>query len=256
MKKCPISVQLYSLREASKADFPGVLKKVAAAGYAGVEFAGLYGLTPKQVRTIIDGLGLKASSTHGGMPTKENIGEIASAAHTLGYTWHIVPGYAKEGFASLEGCKKTAQEFQAAAELLKKEGLKFAFHNHGWEYESKIDGKHAMEVVLANAPDAYAQIDTYWAATAGANVPEVMKRLGKQVALLHIKDGPMVHGKPMTAVGEGKMNWGPIMAATDGTSLEWLVVELDECATDMMAAVEKSVKYLVDKGYGTGKQTK
>ena len=40
----PISVQLYSLREESKTDFPGVLKFVAQAGYKGVEPAGLYGL--------------------------------------------------------------------------------------------------------------------------------------------------------------------------------------------------------------------
>ena len=39
MKKYPISVQLYSVRDLVKNDFPGMLKKIADMGYVGVEFA-------------------------------------------------------------------------------------------------------------------------------------------------------------------------------------------------------------------------
>jgi sugar phosphate isomerase/epimerase len=63
--------------------------------------------------------------------------------------------------------------------------------------------------------------------------------------LLHIKDGPIARDVPMTAVGDGKMNWPPIMEAA-GANMEWLVTELDSCATDMFAAVEKSARFLID----------
>ncbi len=64
MKAIPISVQLYSVREEAAKDFPGTLKKIARMGYAGVEPAGLHGMPAKRLRTILDDLGLVASSAH------------------------------------------------------------------------------------------------------------------------------------------------------------------------------------------------
>jgi sugar phosphate isomerase/epimerase len=42
MKKIPIAVQLYSVRDACARDLPGTLKQVARMGYQGVEFAGYH----------------------------------------------------------------------------------------------------------------------------------------------------------------------------------------------------------------------
>jgi hypothetical protein len=58
----------------------------------------------------------------------------------------------------------------------------------------------------------------------------------------------------MTAVGEGVMDFPGIIQAGEG-STEWLIVELDRCATDMMEAVEKSYKYLVGKGLARGNRS-
>jgi hypothetical protein len=45
----------------------------------------------------------------------------------------------------------------------------------------------------------------------------------------------------------------PTIVKAAGNNLEWLIVELDDCATDMMEAVQKSVTYLKSKGLGRGK---
>jgi hypothetical protein len=55
----------------------------------------------------------------------------------------------------------------------------------------------------------------------------------------------------MTALGEGVVDIPAIVAAGAG-STEWLVVELDRCATDMMEAVHKSYQYLIEKELGRG----
>jgi sugar phosphate isomerase/epimerase len=60
---------------------------------------------------------------------------------------------------------------------------------------------------------------------------------------LHIKDGPCLRGKPQVALGEGEMDIPAILQAGAGFT-EWAIVELDQCATDMLAAVEKSCLYL------------
>lgn len=250
MKNIPVSAQLYSLREeAKKLGYIEVLKKVAGYGYPAVEFAGLFGEKPGEIRKVLDGLGLKVSSAHGAVPTKENAAEIGDAAGALGYKWHV-SGFGPKQFATEDDCKKTAEQFQAGALALKKEGLKFAVHNHYWEFDHKFNGKYPHEIMMELAPDVYAQIDTYWTAVGGANAAETVRKNARRAPLLHIKDGPLDKNLPMTAVGAGKMEWKPVLEAVDEKTIEWLIVELDCCATDMFEAVHKSLRYLVDNGFG------
>jgi len=44
----------------------------------------------------------------------------------------------------------------------------------------------------------------------------------------------------------------PEVVAAGAGSTEWLVVELDRCATDMMEAVRTSYRYLIGKGLARG----
>ena len=89
------------------------------------------------------------------------------------------------------------------------------------------------------------EIDTYWAANFGARQPaDEVARIADRVPLLHIKDGPLVAKQSHTAVGEGVMPITEVIAAANSERLEWLVVELDACDTDVTAAVAASAQYL------------
>lgn len=253
MNAIPISVQLYSLREDIKRlGFPAILEKVADMGYAGVELAGLHGLSASDLKQIIDRLGLRVSSAHGGYPDQTNVAEIAATAKTLGYACHIVPGMAHDHFASLERAATSGAQFEEAARLLAGHGLRLGYHNHDFELAHPCNGKYPLESFFEAAPSSFAQVDTYWVRVGGADLPAFLRRLGKQAPLLHIKDGPAVRGQPMTAVGRGVMDWPAIMGAVHPTT-EWLVVELDECATDMIEAVAESYRFLTSKGWARGR---
>jgi len=69
--------------------------------------------------------------------------------------------------------------------------------------------------------------------------------------LLHLKDGPGNKEEPMTAVGGGIMDWPAVIGAAADTT-EWVIVELDSCATDMTEAVAESYRYLTENGLATG----
>ncbi len=249
MKKYPVSVQLYSVREEAKSDFAGVLKKIAAMGYVGVEPAGLQGMAPKDFRILLDDLGMKVSSIHGSLPTPENANEIVDLAGILGYSMHIA-GFGPDQMATEAGVLKAAEQFQRGAEVLKPHGIRFGFHNHWWEFDKKFGGKTPYEILLANAPDAFSELDTYWCAVGGDNPTKVVTTYGERMPVLHIKDGSLDRNDNMTAVGEGKMDWASVIGAADEATLEWLIVELDRCSTDMIEAVSKSVKYLTSAGFG------
>lgn len=251
--KYPVALQLYSVRdEVNKIGYAEVFKKVAEFGYGAVEFAGLYGQKPGEIRRTLDKFGLKATSGHGAVPNKDNIAQIVEETKELGYEWHIV-SIEPELLMNEDTCKRKAEILQAGADALSKENIKLAIHNHWAEFDKLINGKYPVQLVMENAPDFYLQIDTYWAAVAGINVADEIRKNHKLAPMPHIKDGPINQKDPHVAVGEGKMDWKPIMSAFNDKNIKWLVVELDKCATDMFVAVKKSVSYLVANGYGSSR---
>lgn len=247
----PIGLQLYSLREEAKEDFVGVLKAVAGMGYAGVEPAGLHGMTAREVRKLLDDLGLACCSAHGAFPTKETVSQRVDEAAELG-TDLIISGLGPKDFETPEAMKAGLERLGEAAQLVADKGMNFGYHNHWWEFE-KVDGQTPYEKMLQAIPNLSSQLDVYWAANFGAvDVLELLARHAKRIPSLHIKDGPLVKGEPHTAVGAGKMDIPAVINAADENVLQWLVVELDECATDMTEAVRESCKYLVGEGLGRG----
>jgi sugar phosphate isomerase/epimerase len=87
---------------------------------------------------------------------------------------------------------------------------------------------------------------------AGLDPAEVVRGLGARAPLLHLKDGPAdSRTSDMTALGTGAMDLAAIVDAGKPHT-EWLIVELDRCATDMMEAVVESYQYLTKAGLARG----
>ena len=107
--------------------------------------------------------------------------------------------------------------------------------------------------MLADAldPAVILEVDTYWAAVGGQDVPALLGRLGDRVRYLHVKDGPIGtrEGDMMVAVGSGRMPVADVLAACP--SAEWHLVELDRCATDILTAVSDSITWLTGHGLAT-----
>lgn len=247
----PISIQLYTVRDLAAKDFIGVLKEIAGIGYKAVEFAGLQGKTAAEIRKVIDDLGIGVSSAHCPLVTKENVNEAVDTAKTLGYEM-VISGFGPNEFKTVDTIKASAEKFQQAAELLKPHGLKMGYHNHWWEFD-KVDGKYGYEHFFKLAPAVFSELDVYWCCNFNTvDVPAIVKKYKKNLPVLHIKDGPLVKDQPHTAVGKGKMNIPAIIAAANPKVLQYVVVELDACATDMMQAVRDSYTYLVGQKLAEG----
>jgi sugar phosphate isomerase/epimerase len=130
----------------------------------------------------------------------------------------------------------------AAAALAGDHGLAFGLHNHWWEFEP-VEGERPIRLLDRGLhPDVFWQLDVYWAQTAGADPAGVVAELGGRVRSIHWKDGPGVHGRPMTALGQGRVDVPGILRALAHPADR--VVELDECATDPLEAARQSRAYL------------
>jgi len=249
----PIALQLYSLREMLNAGYAAGVRKVAEIGFAGVETAGFPGTTPQAAAQLFRELGLTVCSAHSQLPLGDKQAEVLDTMAALGCTRLVCPWKPPELFASLDGIRQVCDELNAADAGARAHGLTLSYHNH-WAECARVDGRRAYEIMLDYlAPDILFEIDTYWAKTAGVDPATMVRQLGTRAPLLHIKDGPCVMDAPMTAVGDGAVDVPGVVAAGAGAT-EWLIVEIDRCATDMLEAVAKSYRYMVGEGLAHGKR--
>ncbi|MDA0747865.1 MAG: sugar phosphate isomerase/epimerase [bacterium] len=249
----PIALQLYTLREAMAQDFEGVVRNVAEIGYVGVEPAGFPGTTPAAAAQLFKELGLEVTSAHCPLPVGEKKQESLEIADALGLK-RIVSGFGRDHFSTLDKIKATCDQFNEASENAAEKGMTFGIHNHWWEY-LKVEGRYAYQVMQEHLkPEVFFQVDAYWVQTAGPDPAGVLRELGARAPLVHVKDGPCVKEEPMQALGEGITDFKSLVDAGQ-EHVEWWIVELDRCATDMMEAVVKSYQYMIEKGFARGNKS-
>ena len=248
----PISVQLYSLRDEAAADFPAVIERLGRIGYAGVEPAGFHGLAPREFRRRVESAGMVVSSSHMTLPIGESANETLDLQEEIGASDVVVAFLPPDRFSTNDQIFVTADQLNRAHELVSARGMRLGYHNHNWEFSTRIDDRPAHEVLFEQLhPEIFAEVDVYWAQVGGSDPVEVVRSLGSRARLLHMKDGPADSPKSAnTAVGDGVVDLTGIASVADA---EWYIVELDRCETDMFEAVEQSYRYLVGEGLARGR---
>ena len=247
----PIALQLYTLRADTAGDFAGTLRKVADIGYAGVETANFEGTTVAAASQLFKDLGLTVCAVHGPLPLGDSQKRSLDLMDALGCRRLVIASQPRQEFQSLDGIRRVCDTLNAASQVAQAHGLSLGYHNHDFEF-ALLEGRQAHERLQdCLSPDVFFEIDTYWTQTGGVDPVATLKALGPRAPLLHLKDGPAVRGQPMQALGEGVMDIPAVVQASAGHA-EWLIVELDECATDMLTAVQRSYQYLVKNGLGHG----
>jgi len=249
-----LAVQLYTIRDAIAKDFRGSLKHLADLGFKNVETA--FWPESVSVQTAADTLkelGMKVTSCHVDMPTRDNIGKLSDTAKAYNcdkLIWHGWPE--DKRYSSLEGTKELVELYNESYKLAKDHGLHFGLHNHWWEYRNHVSGKLVYEILNEELnPDIFFETDVYWVKVAGQDPATILKKLKNRIRLIHIKDGPAVFNEklikdtpdPMTPVGKGTLDVPSIVNACSD-KVEWMVIELDKSAIDVYEALKQSREYL------------
>jgi sugar phosphate isomerase/epimerase len=237
-----LSVQLYSVRDALAADAPGTLRRLADIGLARVEPFGLVERAAVLERAL-PASGLSAPTTHQQVLGAADLVEVFEIAVRLGIGTVIEPWIDPERWTGRAGVEELAAELTEASRKAAAYGLRLGYHNHWFELENVLDGQHALEVFAsALDPAVVLEVDTYWAAVGGADVPALLGRLGDRVRALHLKDGP-IDKDPATQLplGRGAMPIAAVVAAAP--AVEVPVLEFDGYAGDLFEGIAESVAF-------------
>ena len=240
-----LSLQLYTVRGKLEEDFDGTLARIAEIGYTKVEPFGVTAFADRLAEALPKH-GLLAPTTHAGL-LREDSAPIYAAAQRLGITTVVDPYVDPARWQAADDVKAIAQGLNEAAKEAAGHGITVGYHNHHFELESKIDGVHALEILVDNlSDDVILEVDTYWAAVGGADVPALLRKFGDRVTAIHVKDGDgTLDNKAQVAVGDGTIAVRDILAAAPQALR---VVELDDFSGEIFDAVEGSYTFLTGEG--------
>lgn len=230
-KKIPVGLELYSVRDQLKADLMGTVKAVAKLGYEDVEFySPYYGWTSdyaKDVRKLLDDLGIRCLSTHNGGESfsEQGLGKAIELNHILGTKFVV---WASAGNPkTLDGWKKIAETLGGASEKLRAAGLRAGYHNHQLEF-TPIEGKRPIEVLADNTPKhVMLQLDVGTCIEAGSDPVAWISAHPGRINSLHLKDWAPAPGKGYEVLfGEGSAPWLKIFEAAEKTGgVEFYLIE-------------------------------
>jgi sugar phosphate isomerase/epimerase len=248
-KRIPIGLQLYSVRQDCQKDLPRVLEAVAKMGYEGVEFAGYYGRSAKELRKLLDQNGLRCCGTHTGLNTLQGdaLAGTIEFNQTLGNPYLIVPWMPHEKLASVEACKKTAQVFNELAEKVKEKGMYVGYHAHAGDFQ-KVGDQTAWDLFFSFcSPEVVMQMDVGNCLAGGGDPYASLEKFPGRSKTIHLKE----HGGPAGAcVGEGQVDWKRVFQLCETTGgTQWYIVEQESYGQrSPLQAVQRCLENLKKMG--------
>jgi sugar phosphate isomerase/epimerase len=241
--KIPVAIQLYSLRDVAPKDVLGTLRKVAAMGYEGVEFAGYYGLPASELAKMMTDCGLRCAGSHVGMNQLEGDAFEATVAmnKALGTDRLIVP------WSDLKDMKAIVANLNKIHARAKAVGMRVGFHNHKNEFELE-NGVSKFDFIFAGTPnDFLVQLDIGWAAAAAQDVPAILRKYARRIETVHVKEFSATN--PKAAVGEGSVTWPAIFDVLEKeTAVKWYIVEQEQYEIGPMESAKTCIENMRKMG--------
>lgn len=277
----PLGINVYMVGAAWAADPEGTLKTLAGIGYREFETA-LSTSTPERIRAAAAGAGMACASVsvlpkppgRGGLSLESEAGALAKAMHTAGADYLVCnlfplpPGVVMRPQAgesveqmlahvshslTADHWKRTADLFNAKGEALRREGVKFAYHNHNPEFVPFGETSGLAILLEHTDPKAVSfEMDAGWVVAAGHDPVELLRAYPQRFRLMHVKDIAPTHQvntvikSDTTELGSGVIDWKRVLTAAAASGVKHFSVEQEPPYPRMapMEAARKGYEYL------------
>ncbi len=251
----------------------GTLQRVKALGYDGVEFAGLFGNDPMEVRQICEEIGLIPIAAH--IPYQNMAKDPKGALWrygSIGCKYAVVPYLAKESRYGTDCFATVMEDIKKIGAVANELGMTLLYHNHDFEFDKTDDGRYVLDYMYdeVDASLLKTEIDTCWVNIAGENPSEYITKYSGRAPIVHLKDfvgkksdnmyaligiddgaGKDGGGFEYRPLGSGVQNFSEILSAAEAAGATWVVVEQDEPSMGLspLDCAKKSREYLKTLGY-------
>lgn len=281
-----LGIQLFSIPLLMENDLEGALGMLQEMGYTELELygpyafsdrknkerwasltpllgfsgSGYYGLDEASFKELATAYGLRIPSLHTDLDTLEvHMPALGAAARAMGATYVTLPAIPDDQRQTLDQYKRMADRFNAIGKAALAEGVRFAYHNHGYGLQA-TDGGVPFDVMIdATDPQAvFLEMDIFWTTAGRANPVDYLKKYRGRYKMMHLKDmkelqhfagdggdaGQWMALFPnMASAGTGVLDLDAIVSAALETGVEHFFVEQDMVAQPEIA-LKTSIDYL------------
>jgi sugar phosphate isomerase/epimerase len=243
--KIPVGLQLYSVRKEAEKDLPGVLAQVTKMGYQGVEFAGYYNHSAKDIRKMLDSNKLVCCGTHTAWETlaDDKLAETIEFNKILGNQYLICPWLQPSEANPKDTWLGYAKRFNVLAEKVKPHGMWVGYHAHQHDF-APLDGTTGWDIIASNTrKDVIMQLDLGNCMDGGGDPVLYLKRYPGRAITIHIKEHSATNKKAM--IGEGDVKWAEVfqLIRTAGKT-RWYIIEEEKDAVPPLQGAEISLNNL------------
>ena len=245
--KGPVGLQLYSLRAQFMANGAvATLDKVKALGIKNVELAGTANMPVDKFKALLDERGLAAISAHFPYARYKSDPEgVAKDAKALGLKYCGCAWIDHKGDFDEKTCREAIEVFNKAGEALAKEGIRFFYHCHGFEFQPYPAGgadSTLLDLLFTEtkADKVSYEMDVFWIVFPGQNPVKLLEKYAGRWELMHLKDmkkgvvlgslNPKTDVKNDVALGTGQINYAEILPAATKSGVKYFFIE-DESPT-------------------------
>jgi sugar phosphate isomerase/epimerase len=242
-------LQLYTLRDDMPKDPKAILKQIAGFGYKQIEsYEGgngmFWGMGHKGFKQYMDELGMRIVSSHCDM--NKDFERKAAEAAEIGMKYLVCPYIGKQ--KSLDDYKRYADTFNQKGEICRKNGIRFAYHNHAYSFE-KQDGQYPQQLMMdmTNKDTVDYEMDIYWVVAAGEDVGNWLSKYKNRFRLCHIKDRAKnaVGGDASVNIGTGSIDFSKVLKSAIDNGMQYFIVEQEKYeGTTPLEAVKANAAYM------------
>jgi sugar phosphate isomerase/epimerase len=250
-----LAVQLYTVRDhiQTPGGFSQTLQKINQIGYRAVQLSAVGCMNDGSVsaadaKKLLDDNEISCIATHRSWTDLAENTEKEIEFHQILACDYVAIGGLPKTYeeAGLDGYKKFLDDSAPVIAELKKENIRFGYHNHSHEFR-KEKGRTLYDLFVDHGgPDFLLEVDTYWVWHAGVDPVGLFEKIAGRVPVIHHKDKEVIPGEGpvISAIGEGNLPWEKIISACEKAGAAWHCVEQDTCRRDPFDCLKSSFDYL------------
>jgi len=250
----PVGLQLYSLRDIFKDNVALGLQLTQNFGFVEVELAGTYGLTPAEFLKRLAWHGLKPIAAHWSYEQWEkDPAAVVAEAKALGLAYAGCAWIPHDGPFDEALCRRAAAVFNRAGEVAAAQGIRFYYHNHGYEFVPHGDGTLFDLLLAETKPELVTyEMDVFWTVHPGQDPVKLLRRYPNRWELFHIKDlkkgvatGKLTGSEDVrndVVLGTGQIDLRAVLRAAQEIGVRHYFIE-DESPT-VIQQIPQSLRFL------------
>lgn len=249
----PLGIAPYSFRNHFPNGVAETLDIIKEMGFTSIEGGG-GDMDPHEYKKLCDARGLSIPSMGASYETlvKDPM-SVVKKAKIYGASYVMAAWVPHEkGNFTLENAKQTVKDFNTFGKVLADNGITFAYHAHGYEFQPYKDGT-LMDYIIENTNPAYVsfEMDTLWVYFGGGDPAALLRKYPTRWKLMHLKDLKKGTPKDLTGltdhnndveIGTGELDFPEILKAAKEIGIKHYFIE-DE-SDRILTQIPKSIQYL------------